>query len=105
MGGGEKKSYSGYEIFISQRVPSPLIKAQHLHILSVCEERGVCSGGEGNRIRGKPIPPGSCLTSPWVSLASGARTPLRVQVGCWQPVMVGLALGMPMGCWGPWCWC
>lgn len=42
---GEKKSYSGYEIFISQRVPSALIKLQHLHIFSVGEERGVCLGG------------------------------------------------------------
>lgn len=45
---GEKKSYSGYEIFISQRVPSALIKLQHLHIffffLSARSEVSVCGG-------------------------------------------------------------
>lgn len=56
----EKKSYSGYEIFISQRVLSALIKPQHLHIFSICEERGVCLGGEGKRACGKLISPGPC---------------------------------------------
>lgn len=39
-------------------MPSALIKPEHLHILSVCEERGVWLGGEGKRVRAKPVSPG-----------------------------------------------
>lgn len=105
---GKKKSYSGYEIFISQRVPSALIKLQHLHIFSVCKERGVCLGGEGKCVRGKPISPvpaqvmlphevtpALVRASLWAGMSLGAgpqcgsrgschRHGLRLQDGCWQ---------------------